>query len=141
MENKTYPLPHIIQFPELGNGDIGFISVAESQVNLPFFVKRIFWTYQTPETIVRGRHAHHETEQVLIAITGRIVVTIFLGDETTEIFVLDKPSIGLYIPPNAWHTMQYYNDPVQMVFASTNYLAEDYIRSFDRFREIYGPKS
>ena len=55
--------PHLIQFPKLGEPGIGYISVTEAGQRVPFEVRRIFWTYYTPESIVRGRHAHHRTEQ------------------------------------------------------------------------------
>ena len=39
--------PKIIEFPKLGNSSCGYISPAEKE-NLPFEVKRIYWTYYTP---------------------------------------------------------------------------------------------
>jgi hypothetical protein len=59
--------PHLITFPKLGDPGIGFISVQEGLKLVPFEVKRLFWTYYTPDSIVRGRHAHHQTEMVLVA--------------------------------------------------------------------------
>ncbi len=125
----------MIEFPRIGAPDIGYISVAENAKLIPFKVQRIFWTYFTPESIVRGRHAHHKTEQVLIAVTGRIIVTIELPDGTIETFVLEKPNFGVYIPPNCWHTMQYSHTAVQMVLASTPYEEKDYIRDHNQFKE------
>ena len=66
--------PHIIEFPKLGSTEIGYISVAENQRNVPFEIKRVFWSYHTPDNVVRGRHAHHQTEMVLVATLGRIIV-------------------------------------------------------------------
>lgn len=129
--------PHLIDFSQYGDSSIGYISVAEIEKNIPFELKRVFWTYYTPESIVRGRHAHHETEQVLIATAGRIVVTTELANGETNIFTLDKPNVGVYIPPNAWHTMQYSHNAVQLVLASTVYDESDYIRSYDEFKKIY----
>jgi hypothetical protein len=57
-----YQEPHLIDFAKLGDPTIGYISVGQND-QLPFEVKRIFWTYYTPESIERGRHAHHTTEQ------------------------------------------------------------------------------
>ncbi|HEX8327787.1 MAG TPA: FdtA/QdtA family cupin domain-containing protein [Hymenobacter sp.] len=132
----TYPAPYLIQFPKLGAPDIGYISVGESaQDPLPFAVQRVFWTYYTPESIVRGRHAHLRTEQVLIAAAGRITVTTELADGTIQIFRLEDPNQGLYVPPCAWHTMQYSHTAVQLVLASQPYSADDYIRDYDAFRE------
>lgn len=127
--------PHLLDFSKLGATDIGFISVAESCATVPFEVKRVFWTYHTPESIVRGRHAHYVTEQVLIAMAGRIVVLTEMPDGDLVTFVLDRPDIGVYIPPNCWHTMQYSQSAVQLALASTTYNGTDYIRDYLTFKQ------
>lgn len=132
-----YAKPHIIDFVQLGESNIGYISVAQND-KLPFEVKRTFWTYYTPESIVRGRHAHHQTEQIIIAVTGRIVVTTESAHGEINTFVLDKPNMGVYVPPNVWHTMQYSHTAIQVVLASTLYSEKDYIREHDDFKKIWG---
>jgi dTDP-4-dehydrorhamnose 3,5-epimerase-like enzyme len=130
--------PYLIDFSRLGASNIGFISVAENQKNLPFDVVRTFWTYFTPEDIIRGRHAHHKTEQILVAVAGRINVTVELANGSIDIFKLETPNVGLYLPPNVWHTMQYSHSAVQLVFASQLYDENDYIRNYDEFKRIWG---
>ena len=136
---NNFKKPYIIEFPKIGDPSEGYISVEEAGKNVPFAIKRIFWTYFTPESIVRGRHAHYETEQVLIAVAGRIIVSIEQVGKNIETFELSNPSQGLYIPPSAWHTMQYSHNAVQVVFASTEYTDEDYIVSHNEFKRIYNP--
>lgn len=126
--------PYLIEFPKVGDSALGYISISEFEKTIPFEVKRTFWTYYTPESIVRGRHAHHVTEQVLVAVAGRIIVNTEMRDGEIMTFVLEKPNQGVYIPPTAWHTMQYSHSAVQLAFASTIYTPEDYIRDFDEFR-------
>lgn len=136
--SDAYARPHLLDFPPIGDAGIGFISVlAPERAPLPFRAERVFWTYHTPETIVRGRHAHHRTEQVVIALTGRILATVELPDGAIETFRLDAPHRGLYVPPNAWHTLQYSSGAVQLVFASTPYDEADYIRDYDEFRRVW----
>lgn len=130
--------PRLIEFPKLGNPAEGYISVSEQSRFIPFEVKRSFWTYFTPESIVRGRHAHYKTEQVLIAVAGRITVTTEMADGTIELFRLEDPNKGVYIPPNAWHTMQYSHTAVQLVFASSIYDEADYIRNYADFQQVWG---
>ena len=132
--------PHLICFSKLGDPSIGYISVTQDQRIVPFEVKRIFWTYYTPESIVRGRHAHHATQQVLIAVAGRIIVTIELANGTIETFRLEDPNVGLYIPPHAWHTMQYSHSAVQLVLTSAAYEESDYIRNHDEFKRTWQDK-
>ena len=132
--------PYLIQFPKLGGPEIGYISVTQQQQLVPFEVQRIFWTYYTPESIVRGRHAHHRTEQELVAAAGRIIVTTEHADGGIETFRLEDPNVGLYVPPHVWHTMQYSHSAVQLVLASGVYDEADYIRDYDEFRRIWGTK-
>lgn len=131
---KEFGQPYIIEFPKLGESSIGYISVSQND-KLPFPVKRVFWTYYTPESVVRGRHAHHETEQILVAVAGRIIVTTESALGEIKTFVLDNPHIGVYVPPNFWHTMQYSHTAIQVVFASTLYDEKDYIREYDEFKK------
>ncbi len=135
---KTYSPPHLIHFPRMGDSTIGFISVVEQTKQLPFQFERVYWTYYTPESIVRGRHAHHVTEQVLVALSGRIILTIEDLTGNIQTFVLDNPDSGVYIPPFIWHTMQYSHSSVQMVFASHAYHESDYIRDYSVFKNLKG---
>ena len=126
----------IIEFNKMGESAIGYISVAENKL-LPFEPKRLFWTYFTPESVIRGRHAHYKTEQIIIAVTGRIIVTTESADGEIKTFKLDEPNKGVYVPPDVWHTMQYSHTAVQLVLASTEYEESDYIREYDKFKEVW----
>jgi dTDP-4-dehydrorhamnose 3,5-epimerase-like enzyme len=131
-----YPKAHVITFQKVGKPIEGYISIAEFEHAIPFEVKRTFWTYYTPEQVIRGRHAHYETQQVLIAVAGRILVQTETPEGEVDSFVLEHPHQGVYIPPNAWHTMQYSHNAVQMVFASTLYAESDYIRDYHLFKTL-----
>jgi mannose-6-phosphate isomerase-like protein (cupin superfamily) len=129
-----FKAPHLIDFGAIGDPEEGYISVAAMGTQISFEVRRAFWTYETPANVVRGRHAHHHSEMVLIAVSGTIRVTTETTDNETGEFILDTPARGLYIPPMCWRTMTYAGSAVQLVFASTEYSADDYIRSYDEFR-------
>lgn len=129
--------PHWIQFPKIGAMDIGYISVAEYH-NLPFEVKRCYWTYYTPESVVRGRHAHHFLEQVLIAVAGRIEVFTEEKDDTKAVYILDHPEKGLYLPTYCWHTLRFSHNAVLLSLCSMSYDEKDYIREYSDFLDIKG---
>ena len=135
---KKYPEPYLLELPKLGESGIGYISVAENnKAPLPFTIERVFWTYYTPEEVVRGRHAHKETEQILLAVSGTITLVAEDAHEHVQLFRLDKPNLGVYIPPCVWHTMQYSHNAVQLVFASHAYAADDYLRDKTAFRNYW----
>ncbi len=128
--------PYIIDFQKIGSPEIGYISIAEANKNVPFEIKRVFWSYHTPDNVVRGRHAHHNTEMILVATLGRIVINTEMPNGNLEVFSLDSPNQGLFIPKYCWHTMQYSHIAVQMVLTSEFYDEEDYIRDYEKFKKI-----
>lgn len=126
----------ILNFQIAGNPAEGYLSVMEWSKQVPFQIERIFVTYDTPESVIRGRHAHHNTEMVLLAVQG----TIFLETEDRygqkEQFELNSPSSGIYLPKLCWHTMRYSPGAVQLVLASTLYDRKDYIFQYEEFTRI-----
>jgi len=135
----SYKEPTLLDFGTIGDSQIGYISVAEFPKNLPFEIKRVFWTYFTPNNVIRGRHAHKELEQILIAVTGTIwVSTENVFGEKKE-FVLDEPRKALYIPIFYWNELRFSHNAVLLSLNSQPYNASEYIRDYDEFRS-YGKK-
>ncbi len=130
--------PYLIDFKRIGEPSIGYISVAEVGELIPFEIKRVYWTYFTPENITRGGHAHFELEQVLLAVSGKIIVQTELLDGMIEEFVLDKPDKGLFIPRLCWRTMRYTHNAVQLCIANSGYEKTDYIRDYNEFKKLDG---
>ncbi|MEO6404109.1 MAG: FdtA/QdtA family cupin domain-containing protein [Ferruginibacter sp.] len=127
--------PRIITFPKIGNPSLGYISLAEKE-NLPFSVKRIYWTYFTPESVERGGHSHLNLEQILVAVAGTIKVRTEMPGGHKQEFVLDGPDKGLLIPKRCWREMKYTHNAVQMCIASIEYDETDYIREYEEFKKL-----
>jgi hypothetical protein len=82
--------PHLINFKSIGSSNIGYLSVAEENKEVPFEIKRAYWTYFTPQDVIRGGHANIEKELVLIAVAGTIAVNIELQDGFKAEFILSN---------------------------------------------------
>ena len=110
----------------------GYLSVIEGGEDIPFEIKRIYYLYMVPEA-ARGAHAHKELQQLMVATSGSLHVT--LDDGTNKkTFVLDKPWKGLLVAPGLWRDLDdFAGGTVCMVLASEKYEAEDYIRDYDAF--------
>ena len=119
-----------------GNHEIGFLIPLEKNFNLPFEVKRIFYTYDVPIERNRGAHAYYNTKQVLICICGSLKIRCFNG-ENEIIYELNQPDEALYIEPNVWRTsFDHTSDAVLLVLSSLEYNEEDYIRDYDEFLKL-----
>jgi acetyltransferase-like isoleucine patch superfamily enzyme/dTDP-4-dehydrorhamnose 3,5-epimerase-like enzyme len=111
----------------------GSLSVGEFEREIPFSPKRYFLVYDVPTADTRGEHAHHLCHQFLIAVRGSIRVVVDDG-ETREEITLDRPNMGLYLPPKTWGIQyKYSTDAMLLVFASDYYDSDDYIRDYGDF--------
>lgn len=128
---KIYP--ELIEFSKIGSSALGYISVAEVSLNVPFDIRRVYWTYFTPDEVKRGGHAHKDLQQLIFAVSGIITLTTEARDGRTDEFVLDRPSKGLYVPPRVWRDISFSHNAVLLCLASEIYHEEDYIRDYDSF--------
>ena len=119
-----------------GNHDIGFLIPLEKNFNLPFEVKRIFYSYDVPFGSNRGAHAYYNTEQVLICVSGSLKIKC--SDKNNEVvYELNKSDEALYIAPYVWRTsFEHSPDAVLLVLSSLEYNEEDYIRDYEEFMEV-----
>jgi hypothetical protein len=117
----------------------GSLATIEFARDLPFVPQRVFFVYGVSSR-VRGEHAHRACHQFLIAAHGRLNVIADDGEHRREV-TLDDPRVGLHLTPMVWG-VQYKFDPetVLMVMASHAYDASDYIRAYDEFRALVGPR-
>ena len=125
--------PKLIEFSKLGDSTLGYITVAEYGKNIPFEIKRIYWTYYTPHDIVRGHHAHKRLEQVIYAVNGQIEFNLENKSGLKFEFKLDRPNLGLYIPSGYWRTIKLSHSAVLLCLASLEYDEEDYLRDYKDF--------
>lgn len=125
----------IIQLPEISDLR-GNLTFAEFPGLLPFQPQRMFVLYEVPGKDVRGEHAHKELHQFLICVKGSCSVVVDNGTSRYEV-QLDRPSLGLHIPPMVWATeYKFTRDAVLVVLASDVYKAEDYIRNYNQYLEL-----
>ena len=110
----------------------GYLSVIEGGMDIPFEIKRIYYLYMVPEA-ARGSHAHKQLQQLLIATSGSVDITLDDGHEK-KTFHLDRPWKGLLVVPGLWRDLDNFSGgTVLMCLASEHYEAEDYIRNYNDF--------
>ena len=114
----------------------GSLVVGELHKQLPFVVERFFFVSKVPEGEPRGIHAHKECHQLLVCVSGFVKAMVDDGD-TRSVVTLDRPTLGLHMPPLTWGAQYDYSpDAVLLVLASHSYDADDYIHEYDEFLSI-----
>lgn len=112
----------------------------ESNINIPFDFKRIYYIFENERGVERGFHAHKNLSQVAICLHGSCTFVLDNGFER-ETVVLNNKSQGLLIESMTWREMKDFSqDAVLMVLASEFYDVEDYIRDYEEFVRLAGTK-
>ena len=114
----------------------GNLTVAEQMRNVPFEVKRVYWTYDVPAGERRGGHAHKECVEFIIAVSGSFTVTLDDGKGNHKDFHLNHPWQGLLVPTGIWRTLEDFSSgAVCLVLASEFFDEADYLYEYDEFLE------
>lgn len=112
---------------------LGSLGIVEAQRDAGFVFKRLYFIYGAGQDAVRGRHAHKDLHQYMLAIHGSFRITLEAAGQKHE-FTLDTPSKALLIPPGYWRELDRFStDAVCLVAASAEYDESDYIRNHDEF--------
>lgn len=113
-----------------GRGDLSFV---ESNIHIPFEIRRVYYLYNVPEGEGRGHHGHRKLQQLILPVSGSFNVLLNDGKNTKE-YELNRPNIGLYVPPGMWRELtNFTTDAVCIVLASEYYDENDYFRDYDEF--------
>lgn len=111
----------------------GNITSVQGNVDIPFGIKRVFYTYDIPGGEARGAHAHKKCHQFLVAASGSFEVVVDDGRNKRTI-ALNRPFLGVYIPPSVWaYEQNFSSGAVCLVLASEKYDESDYIRDYNEF--------
>ena len=108
----------------------------ESNHDVPFPIRRIFYVYGVKNQDDRGKHAHCKTKQVLICVHGSVEVLVNDGEREKK-YLLESPQQALYIPEMIWDEQVYLTEvTVLLVLSNMKYEPQDYIHDFEEFKKL-----
>lgn len=126
-----------IDFPKIidSRGNLTFL---QNSSQIPFEIKRAFWTYDVPGGETRGGHAYYTQDEIIIALSGSFDVVITNCDGTKSKYSLNRSYFGLYIPAMNWrHIENFSTNSLSLHLSSSIYDEKDYIRDFNIFKSSY----
>ncbi len=113
-------------------GNLAFIQKPE--LGLEF--KRVYYLFDIPSGATRGGHAHKQQSELIIALSGSFDIKLHDGRHQ-QTYTLNRPDRGLLIPNGIWRELENFSANAICLVLNTHYFDEaDYIRDFDRFREL-----
>lgn len=123
---------NIFELPKNHNR-AGNLTALNNGVEIPFDVRRVYYTYDIPSGVMRGGHAHRNLHQYLIAASSSFDVLLDDG-RNKKLVHLDRPNFALQIVPGIWRELlNFSSGAVCLVLASEGYQEDDYLRSYTDF--------
>ena len=131
-------LARYLKFPVMGDAD-GWLVAVEGRKSIPFPIERAYYIFGTRAGVVRGKHAHHRLQQLMVCLAGTCTVLLDDGHAREQV-PLSANHRGLFIDPMVWHEMHDFSpDCVLLVFADAWYDTRDYIRDYAQFKALCRP--
>tara|TARA_R100001443_G_scaffold96069_1_gene102873 strand:+ start:87 stop:506 length:420 start_codon:yes stop_codon:yes gene_type:complete len=117
----------------------GNLIAIENLKDIPFEIKRVFYVYDANGQ-TRGKHAHYQTKQVLICVSGECTVVCRDGKQAREI-TLSNPEHAVLIPEMIWNEITYHSSgSVLLVLSNTPYNTFDYINNWQEYVSLQESK-
>ena len=114
----------------------GNLTFIEGKRHIPFDIQRVYYLYDVPAGEERGGHAHHELQQLIIAVSGSFDVMLDNGRERCTV-TCNRPFKGLLMKSLVWRELENFSSgAVCLVLASMRYEEADYIRNYEEFVSI-----
>lgn len=128
-----YKLLNLKRIHSSENGNLSFF---ESFKEVPFDIKRIYYTYDVNINTKRGMHAHKQLKQAIWCPFGKIEIILDNGKCVRNVF-LNSPEKLLIIEPGIWRDIYWRQEgSVLCVAASDYYKEDDYIRDYNEFKRL-----
>ena len=126
---KLINLPKILD----ARGNLTFL---ESNVHVPFEIKRTYWIYDVPGGEIRGSHAFKESHELIIALSGSFDVLLNDGKQQSK-YNLNRSYYGLYVPNLIWKSLKNFStNSLALVVSHISYDETYYIRDFEAFKRM-----
>ncbi len=125
----------IIQLPKFldPRGNLTFL---ESDNQIPFSIKRVYWIYDVPGGEIRGSHAFKSQEEIIIALSGSFDVLLDDGKDKTRIN-LNRSYMGLYVPKLNWRSLENFStNSLAMILTNKVFNQDEYIRDYQVFLNL-----
>jgi dTDP-4-dehydrorhamnose 3,5-epimerase-like enzyme len=111
----------------------GSLISVESQIHVPFQIARVYTLFHTTTDTVRGCHAHRDTRQLILNVSGSY--TLLLDDGNNRLSVeFTRPGTGVYIHGYVWRELSNFSDDsVINCYVDKHYEDSVYMRDYHQF--------
>lgn len=121
---------------DTGNGSLAMFQHGGPRGIIPFEIKKVLVVSGMKSDDIRGKHAHRETQEVIIALRGGCDFEIDDGSRVHKV-TLSGMTQALYLPPRVWRTFtNFQKDTILLLIADQEYDENEYVRDEGEWRTM-----
>jgi hypothetical protein len=115
----------------------GNLTFLQNPEQIPFEIKRVFWTYDVPGGESRGGHAYKTQNEVIIALSGSFDVVITNKSGEKVCISLNRSYFGLFVPAMTWRHMENFStNALALHISGSVFNSDDYIRDWNVYEAV-----
>ena len=123
----------LIDLPKITEPTRGSLTVVENGKQVPFDIKRVYWTYDVPAGEWRGGHAHKKQRELILAVSGCFTLSLDDGKEKKDV-LLNHPYQAILVNDGIWRELHDFSSgAVCLVLTEDFFDEDDYIRDYQEF--------
>lgn len=128
-----------ITLPEHGDSRGTLIALEALGAEVPFEIRRVYYSFDTQPGCVRGNHAHRDLQQLVVCVSGAFTFVCETPAGARTEHRLDWPNKALFISGMVWREIKDFSkDSVMLVLANEHYNEADYIRDYREYLRLTG---
>ena len=125
---------HVSYIP-VGSPSKGYLASAETERDIPFEIRNVFWIFGVPPQTSRGGHAHRTLEQVFFCLKGELTFRLKnRRGKFLELVLNEMSQYGVLIEPWIWRELvDFAPDTILLCLSSESYQESEYIRDWEEY--------
>jgi dTDP-4-dehydrorhamnose 3,5-epimerase-like enzyme len=119
---------------DINEDERGQLVAIESNRNIPFDIKRVFYIFNITQNAIRSQHANMKAQEVILCLNGCCELLLDNGKGQKINITLSRKNKAVYVEPKIWIELSKFSkDCLVMVMTDTYYDRKYQIHDYQEF--------
>jgi dTDP-4-dehydrorhamnose 3,5-epimerase-like enzyme len=119
---------------DINEDERGQLVAIESNRNIPFDIKRVFYIFNITQNAIRAQHANMKAQEVILCLNGCCEILLDNGKGQKINITLSRKNKAVYVEPKIWIELSKFSkDCLVMAMSDIYYDRKHQIRDYQEF--------
>jgi dTDP-4-dehydrorhamnose 3,5-epimerase-like enzyme len=119
---------------DINEDERGQLVAIESNRNIPFDIKRVFYIFNITQNAIRSQHANMKAQEVILCLNGCCEISLDNGKGQKINITLSRKNKAVYVEPKIWIELSKFSkDCLVMAMSDIYYDRKHQIHDYQEF--------